>query len=253
MCYDITYLTKRQIDYAKRYGREEDVKDITNRLPKVYHTNGFQHYQVPVISSENPENITTYYWGLIPSWTKPKDVPLIQNKTLNARGETVFEKPSFKKPATSRRCLILVDGFFEHHHVKRKAIPFLIERKDQQPFSLGGLWDTWNDKLTGEIIYTFSIVTTEANERMGQIHNNPKILRRGGPRMPLIIEKDDEEKWLDITLEKDNVLELIKPFPEKLLSDHPVSPLRGKEYSGDSPEAHKLKTYPELSQLGLSF
>ncbi len=223
MCYDITYLTKRQVDYAKRYGREDDVADIIKRMPAVYHSHGFQHKEVPVISSEDISSIKLYQWGLVPFWTKPNDIASIQNRTLNARGETIFSKPAFRK-AASNRCLVIVDGFFEHHHIKGKAIPYFISRIDSAPFSLGGIWDRWTDMETEEVKFTFSIVTTEANKRMAEIHNNPKVLERGGPRMPLIIPQDEESLWLSNDLKKEDILSLIKSYPQDEFKDYTVAP-----------------------------
>lgn len=246
MCYDITYLTKRQLDYANRYGRKEDFDDIKKRLPAVYHTNGFQHKSVPVISSEDDSCVKLYEWGLIPFWTNRADLSVIQNKTLNARGETIFSKPAFKRAAASNRCIVIVDGFFEHHHVKGKAIPYFISKTNNEPFSLGGIWDSWDDVEKGIVRYTFSIVTTEANKRMAEIHNNPKVLKRGGPRMPLIIPKEEEAVWLSNEMKKVDIQNLIKSYPQSEFQEYTVGPLRGKNYTGDNEKAHLQYNYPEL-------
>ena len=247
MCYDISYLTKRQIDYAKRYGKPEDVEEVRKRLPPVYHTNGFEHNEAPVVISEDGPRLKIFEWGLMPYWSKSvEDAVKISNQTLNARGESIFSKPSFRYSAGKKRCLVLVDGFFEYHHHKGRAYPFFISRKDEEPFTLGGLWDEWNDRDNGIVRYSFSIVTTDANERMAYIHNNPIVLKRGGPRMPFIVPYDLEKAWLDHSLDKEEVLDLIKPYPVTELKDHTVKPLRGKFASGNQPLAQEEYIYAEL-------
>ena len=166
MCYDISYLTRRQADYARRYGTEEDVEDIVKRIGPVWHTNGFQHPFVPVVIDEKP-GIRAFSWGLVPFWVKTvNDLLNIRGKTLNARGETIYELPSFRRSAASKRCLVIVDGFFEHHHEGKKVIPYFIKRKDRQPFALGGLWDEWVNRDDGTVHFSCTIITTTANKRM---------------------------------------------------------------------------------------
>ena len=249
MCYDISYLTKRQVDYAKRYGKPEDVEEITKRLPPVYHTNGFEHALAPVVVMEDEPRMKLFEWGLIPFWVKSStDALKMSNQTINARGETIFEKPSFRNSASTRRCLVLIDGFYEYHHYKGKTFPFYISRKDEQPFTIGGVWDQWNDTDNGIVRYSFSIITTEANERMSFIHNNPTVLKRGGPRMPFLVPMEQESRWLDASIPKEEVLQLIKPFSHSLLQDHTVRPLKGKFASGNEPIAQQNHYYPELDQ-----
>ena len=250
MCYDISYLTKRQVDYAARYGSAEDVEDIQRRLPKVYHINGFQHAEVPVVTNQEPNRLQLFEWGLVPRWVKNREDALtFRQKTLNARGETIFEKPSFRHAARDNRCLVIVDGFFEHYHESGKTFPFFIQRKDGKPLALGGLWEEWHDKEEGVVRFTFSIVTTAANRRMAFLHNNPKILKTG-PRMPLILPWEHEKTWLDDTVPPGEIQQLIMPFPEEYLTDYSVPPLRGVHSLGNTPEAVKEHRYAELEGGG---
>lgn len=115
------------------------------------------------------------------------------NNTLNARGETIFEKPSFRTSAKNHRCIIYVAGFYEHHHYNNKTYPFFIYRKDAQPMALAGLWSEWKNPDTGGRLNTFSIVTTKGNKMMARIHNNPKLKE---PRMPVILPSELEDEWL---------------------------------------------------------
>jgi len=165
-----------------------------------------------------------FVWGLIPMWAKD---PTIGSRLINARGESVAEKPSFRGSFKYKRCLILADGFYEWKSSpgKKVKIPHFIYMKDRKPFAFAGLWDSW-ESSDGSIIKTCTIITTKPNELMEPIHN----------RMPVILHPRDYEKWLDTSPQSpDNLLPLIKPFPAESMSAHPVSTLVNKP-SNDSPE-----------------
>ena len=134
-----------------------------------------------VISNENPSILSYYRWGLIPFWAKDKT---IGNKMINAKAETILEKPSFKNAFKNRRCLVLADSFYEWKNSVEK-IPYRILMKDESPFAMAGIWDKWQDS-EGNDIYSFAIITTQANEIMTKLHH----------RMPVIIRKDEEINWL---------------------------------------------------------
>jgi len=168
---------------------------------------GFAHPNIPVIESEEPNKIHLMKWGLIPPWVKDEEQAKdMANKTLNAMGETVFTKPSFRS-ILKRRCLILVDGFYEWQHIEKRKIKYVIQLQDPEPFALGGLYDEWINNATGEVIKGFSIITVPANPLMEEIHNTKK-------RMPLILKKEDELKWLDTNLTKNQVAAMIQPYDE---------------------------------------
>ncbi|MBI3234395.1 MAG: SOS response-associated peptidase [Bacteroidetes bacterium] len=161
----------------------------------------------------------------------------------------MFEKPSFKPSAKHRRCLIYVDAFYEHHHLKSKTYPFHISAADGNPLALGGLWNEWLDKETGEIIKTVSIVTCEANKAMKIIHNNPKA---EGPRMPFIIPKEHQDYWLDTDhVGEEELQEFVKPYPSDQLKYYTVQKMLGKAALGNVPEAEQEYIYEELSGLSL--
>ncbi|TXH23136.1 MAG: SOS response-associated peptidase [Chitinophagaceae bacterium] len=154
--------------------------------PQLY--NGFQFPKTPVITNKNPHTIQLYQWGLIPFWAKDDS---IKKNTLNAKIETIHEKPSFRN-ITHNRCLILADGFYEWQWLDEKGKQkqkFEISLPNQEVFAFAGLWSEWLDQSTGEIIYTYTILTTAANELMSQIHNTKK-------RMPLIVAPKHEQDWL---------------------------------------------------------
>ncbi len=257
MCYDVAYQTKRTLEYAKRRGydpktieeleeRWEKVKDI----PAKFHASGFEHPHLITFTNQDPFAPQHFYWGLIPFWVKDvKSALQIANRTLNARGETIFEKPSFRDAAKYRRCLIMIDHFYEHHHHKGKTYPFLVKLKNDEPMVLGGLWSEWTNKDNGEIVHSISIVTTDGNELLSQIHNNPKM---SGPRMPLLLPKEIQEHWLDEVNSKsdqDAIRDLIKPFEANKMEAYPVGRLRGKHAVGNIPKVMERVDYPELAGL----
>ena len=149
--------------------------------------NGFSHPQMTVITDEQPTATALHQWGLIPAWAKDQS---IRRHTLNARIETLKQKPSFRK---AHRCLVLTDGFFEWQWLDakgKKKQKHCITRADNQPFAFAGLWDEWIDRQTGEIIRSFAIVTTEAGGIMREIHNS-KL------RMPYTLAPTSENEWLN--------------------------------------------------------
>lgn len=252
MCYDIKAGLDAQLKRARRYGDEKAVQQIEQQLIPftdlpLFHASGFQHPKLLIYTDDSPQRPTVATWGLVPFWVKDSvQQKNLWNKTLNARGETIFEKPSFRASARNNRCIIYVDGFYEHHHYNKTTYPFYIYRKDGQPLALAGLWSEWVDKDSGEILKTFAIVTTEGNPLLAKIHNNPRIK---GPRMPLILPEELADKWLDAVdneLDIKAIQELIHSYPEDDLAYHTVARLRGKEYAGNVPEISDRVVYEEL-------
>lgn len=156
--------------------------------PKEY-IKGFDFPITAVISDENINEISGYKWGLIPSWAKDKS---IQQYTLNAKIETIATKPSYKG-SINKRCLVISNGFYEWKWLDEKGKlkqRYLIQTKENEIFTFAGIWSDWVDNQTGEIIKSYSIITTNANELMSEIHNSKK-------RMPLILTKENELEWLN--------------------------------------------------------
>jgi putative SOS response-associated peptidase YedK len=151
-------------------------------------------------------------WGLIPSWAKD---PGIGDRMINARAETVAEKPSFRRALQKRRCLVLADGFYEWHKEGKKKTPLFITLKSREPFGFAGLWETWKSP-TGEVIHSCTIITTTPNALMESIHN----------RMPVILPREAETQWLDRTVEDpQSLLSLLTPHPAAEMEAYAVSPL----------------------------
>ncbi|WP_420618895.1 SOS response-associated peptidase [Candidatus Poriferisocius sp.] len=161
-------------------------------------------------------------WGLIPSWSKdgPSSRPLI-----NARAETVAEKPSFRDSLKRRRCLILADGFYEWQRAGDVKRPMRVTMRSGEPFAFAGLWSKWTD-AEGSSISSCAIITTAANNLLKPIHH----------RMPVILSEEVEDLWLDTALDDSQTLtQFLEPYPEDALEAYEVSALVNSA-SNDRPE-----------------
>jgi putative SOS response-associated peptidase YedK len=142
--------------------------------------------QVATISSDaktGDRSLKFRHWGLIPSWAKDK---AISSKLINARAETLAEKPSFRRAFATRRCLIIADGFYEWQKLGKEKQPFYIHLKGDRTFAFAGLWEEWKSP-ENEVIESCTIITTTANETIAPIHE----------RMPVILAPETYESWLD--------------------------------------------------------
>lgn len=204
MCFHNS-MSAKAIKLAARYGRKSDIVEIyQDMLNEQYHVNAFNFPKYPIITQS--DEIQVFNWGLIPFWTKnEKSAEEIKRMTLNARADTIFEKPSFREPIMKKRCIVPSTGYFEWRHEGTKKIPYYIYLKDESIFSMAGIYDRWLDKETGEEYDTFSIITTDANPLTDYIHNTKH-------RMPTILSKEDEKKWLDSSISKTDIESLLKPF-----------------------------------------
>jgi len=198
-------LTKEELEIEKRF----NAKFYSNDLVKRYNVAPSQ--LALIISDEKPQELQLYKWGLIPSWAKES---AIGYKMINAKSETIFEKPSFRNLIRKRRCLVISDGFYEWKLLDGKQKqPYRIGLKGDDLFAFAGLWDTWNDKETGEIVPTFTIITTDANSLVHPIHN----------RMPVLLQRNDESRWLNDKLTDEEIVGMLKSFPATEMKAYPVS------------------------------
>ncbi|MDP1622396.1 MAG: SOS response-associated peptidase [Bacteroidales bacterium] len=162
-----------------------------------------------IIANDDPHTLKFFRWGLIPYWAKELS---IGNKLINARAETITEKPSFKKAFRNRRCLVPATGFYEWRRDAVKT-PFHIGMKNGEAFCFAGLWDKWVSG-DGAIVHSFTIITTAPNSLTSQIHD----------RMPVILHRDDEQRW--IAQQPDpSLVDLLKPYPPDMMEARPVSKL----------------------------
>ncbi len=199
------YTLKTPVDVLAEYF---DLDGYPSSLAPSYNVAPTQ--EVAAIVEEGEERkLETFRWGLIPSWAKD---PSIGNKMINARTETVSEKPSFRSAFKKRRCLIVADGFYEWQKTDGGKQPFYIRMKDSSPFAFAGLWETWDGH--GEEIRSCSIITTDANDLMDEIHH----------RMPVILPPDNYGAWLDPGFdEKEALVDLLRPYPSEEMEAYPVS------------------------------
>lgn len=183
MCF-FSQQSKSAQELEHRFNATFEQKELYK--PQSY--NGFQFPITPIITNEHPDKIQLFHWGLIPSWAN--DIS-IRKHTLNAKIETIHQKPSYKM-LTHKRCLVLVDGFFEWKHLDNKGKvkqKYLITLTDNNAFALAGLYNSWINPL-GDIMDTYTIITMPANALMSEIHNSKK-------RMPVVLHPDSETRWLE--------------------------------------------------------
>ncbi|MEM8982042.1 MAG: SOS response-associated peptidase [Pseudomonadota bacterium] len=136
-------------------------------------------------STDNATNeLCMLRWGLVPFWAK--DVA-IGNRLINARAETVHEKPAFRAAYKRRRCLVPADGYYEWHKSATGKQPYFVTRADDAPFAMAGLWESWTDKDSGDDVETFTLLTREPNESLARLHH----------RMPVIVSSADADAWLE--------------------------------------------------------
>lgn len=199
-----------------RYGLDDPDQiyerfNVTNRVMLKPRYNIAPSQTLPVIhkSEQGHNKVELMRWGLLPSWASD---PKIANMMINARSESLHRKPSYAKPLKHQRCLIPASYFFEWKQTKDGKIPFLIKLKNDSLFAFAGIYDE-NEKIEGKPIKTYTIITTEPNEMVGEIHN----------RMPVILNRASEKIWLDPDVtDEEKLLGLLKPFPANLMESYPV-------------------------------
>ncbi len=204
-----------------RFTLTADPDDLQNAFPDFsFPAQSAARYNVapsqPILAVANDgHNMADFYvWGLIPSWAKD---PSIGNRMINARAETLAEKPAFRGSFKYKRCLILADGFYEWKAEpgRKTKTPYFIRLVSGQPFAFAGLWDSWSSP-DGSQIKSATIVTTEPNSLMAHLHN----------RMPVILSSSSYTQWLDPSARKaEDLQSLLKPFPADQMTAFPVSTL----------------------------
>ena len=178
--------------------------------------------RLAVISNSDPTVLSYYRWGLIPAWAHDRKMGA---HMINAKAETITEKPSFRQSFRKRRCLVPADSFYEWAHDVHKT-PYRILMDDEQAFAMAGIWDAWIDEQGNEL-RSFSILTTMANETVAGIHH----------RMPVILSRDKEKVWLDNSPEA-LLLECLKPYEEKTMKKIPLGRMINNP-ANDSPEVQR--------------
>lgn len=165
---------------------------------------------VPVLLQDGGRRVLDMLrWGLIPSWARD---PAIGNKMINARAETVAEKPAFRSALARRRCVVPASGFFEWKKEGKGKVPHWIHRADGGPLALAGLWETWRPE-GAEPVHTFTILTTSASGDVAGLHD----------RMPVILDGDARQDWLSPDTPAADLVDLLRPAPEGTLRAYAVS------------------------------
>ena len=188
-----------------RYTLVKPAKEISDRFGVEVGKNYQPRYNaaptqlMPVITADAPQGLSWFYWGLIPAWSKDKSVSL---KLINARAETLEEKASFRNALKRRRCLVPADGFYEWKVVGKKSkVPYRITLLQEELFAFAGLWEEYEDE-EGQMVHTFTIVTTEANSALQSLHS----------RMPVVLSRQAEKAWLSPDTDPKDLSALLQPY-----------------------------------------
>lgn len=201
---------------------------VSNRFNvQIDPANYYEHYNaapgqsLPVITHDQPSIVQNLKWGLVPFWAK--DIR-IGYKMINARSETILEKPAFRQTIKTSRCLVLGDSYFEWQKIGKEKIPFRIMLKDEQPFAMAGIWSRWLD-AEERSLHTFSILTVAANDLTLPVHD----------RMPAILMPATEREWINMDVSPVEALKLVAPYETEGMKMYRVSDLVNKA-SNDFPE-----------------
>lgn len=221
-------LARSQQELSERFGIKQLFIDFSPRY------NIAPTQKVPVILDiDGIRSMDAYRWGLIPSWLK--DIKTAK-PLINARAETLAEKPSFKTALAKRRCLVPADGFYEWKTEGKVKLPMFIHRKDNNIIAFAGIWDEWSNEA-GEKLRSFSIITTEANDAISKVHD----------RMPVILPSGAENAWLDPAMKIADLIPMLVPCPSELIAMHEVS---GKVNSAKSESADMIDAVGTQLKIG---
>ncbi|MBK8621944.1 MAG: SOS response-associated peptidase [Saprospiraceae bacterium] len=216
-------LTKTEKEIEKRFQATFYSDELERYNPLPNYNVAPTHYH-PVIINKDVRHLHLFKWGLIPSWSKD---PKMSFSMINARAETLMEKPAFRNIISQKRCLVPLDGFYEWKTINGEKIPYRIQTMDQDIFAAAGLWEEWQSP-EGNKIYTFTIITVEANDYMKILHE----------RMPAILLRDEENLWIDNNIPTKELLSLLKPYPSE----------NTKAYKVDKAVNNVRNNYKELIQ-----
>jgi len=240
MCYHVSVLFDKY-KLAERFNLNLSALETTFDLPPNPYINGFTFPHLYLITNQNTLKLDVMQWGLIPSWIKTqKEAEKIRLMTLNAKVETLNEKPAFRNCLKKQRCLIPISGFFEWREIQKAKYPYFIQ-SNENISAIAGIYEHWKNPDTNEQIKTFSMITTEANNLMAQIHKTKK-------RMPLIVNYDQGKQWLNEGFEFNHVTEFLEDTQKSNLKAHPIEKdFQQKAIQNSNVNLLKEVPYPELA------
>ncbi len=238
MCFHNS-LSKKAQEVATRFSAQAEIE-----FEPIFYASAFTFPSWPIISEEEPNKISMFRWGLIPHWVKDElQAKEIRAMTLNAKSETVFEKPAFKFSIRKKRCLVISTGFYEWRDYQKKKYPYFIRMKRTKLFAMAGIYSSWNDKVTGEIVKSFSILTTQSNPLLTKIHNLKE-------RMPVILPPESEREWLNNELTDEQIRSFFPAIDDRLLEAHTISRLiTSRVKNPNTPEVQEEFDYAELEKI----
>jgi putative SOS response-associated peptidase YedK len=223
-----------------RYSIVAKAKEIMERFSAEVAESYKPHYNaapsqlLPVITSESPSGVSTFYWGLAPFLAKNKGV---SERIINLRAEGILDKPVFRKALQTQRCLVLADGFYEWKKLgKKTSIPYRFVRKDKALFSFAGIWEEYED-ISGSAFHTFSILTTSPNEVVNPIHD----------RMPVILNPVTEKIWINQNATEQELISTLHALPAIEMESYTVS---HRVNSVKNDDAYLILPTPPTDQLG---
>ena len=227
-------LTGRIEDLLLHYGLGEMGEELlADYLPR-YNIAPTQLVPAILRAEDGSPSLELLRWGLVPAWA---DDPAIGNRMINARGETVASKPSFRSAFSKRRCLLPADGWYEWRKLAggKNKQPYHIALASGDPFAFAGLWEQWTPKSGGEALRTCTIITTVAAPAIRPIHD----------RMPALLTEQGRDAWLDLQADRESLQGLLRPYPGEELRAYPVSRLVNAP-ANDRPEC--VEPAPEPSE-----
>jgi len=245
MCFHVSITSSAQ-QLQKRFNATFINNKVRSQFEEPqYHLNGFSHPDLPIVAQEKPDYILPAVWGIVPGYENPEKLNVYFKKAsrfgggLNAKSEKLSSHFIYKHLYKEQRCLILLDAFFEPHHFKGKSFPYLIRRKDTNPFALAGIYTRFNNGLV-----TCSILTRKATPLLANIHNLKK-------RQPVILKQELEHKWLDVNLEDADIQSLINTnYIDQDLEAYPIDKkLFKRDQDSNQRDILKPVHYPELNTL----
>jgi len=212
---------------------------LSEEFPAYYIASAYDHPLWPVLRPDG--QVTLMSWGLIPHWSGSiEDARQRQNQLINARSETMFEKPSFRACARAGRAVMIASGFFEFHKHDGKSYPFYVYPVDERPLFMGALWSHWTEPSTADAIDTFSVVTTAANRLMEIVHNVKR-------RMPVLLEESEIDRWIDPSANVEEIHALAASRDISWLRARPVDRrANSNQRAANVPDIQLPIAYPEL-------